>query len=83
MNAWSRALEHECDVFALELTHLNDAGARAFLALGRDNKSNPEPGPLQKAYLWTHPPLVERVRFMLEYRPWEEGRPNRVFRGDG
>ena len=27
----------------------------------------------------THPPLVERIRFALEYRPWEEGKPNRAF----
>lgn len=78
--AFSRFQEHQADIYALEVTHLNDAGARAFLKLGEQNKSNPEPSALQTWLLWTHPPLVERVRFMQSYRPWEEARPNRLFR---
>lgn len=75
----SRAFEHEADVFALEVTHTNDAGARAFLKLGSQNRSNPEPPALVKALRYSHPPLVERIRFALEYRPWERGEPNRAF----
>jgi len=77
--AFSRYQEHQADVYALEVTHLNDAGARAFLKLGEQNKANPEPSALQTWMLWTHPPLIERVRFMETYRPWEEGKPNRLF----
>jgi hypothetical protein len=36
-----------------------------------------------KTVLYTHPPLVERIRFALEYRPWERGQPNRAFREEG
>jgi Zn-dependent protease with chaperone function len=78
-NAFSRYQEHQADIYALELTHMNDAGARAFLKLGSQNKSNPDPSAVQKWMLWSHPPIVERVRFMLEYRPWEEGTPNQLF----
>lgn len=81
--AFSRAVEHEADGFALELTHANDAGARAFLKLGSQNRSNPEPSPFVRAVLYDHPPLAERIRFALDYRPWELGRPNRWYHGTG
>src|SRR5262249_58974510 len=42
-NAISREVEHQADVFSLELTHDNDASARSFLKLAEDNKSDPEP----------------------------------------
>ncbi len=80
-NSFSRTIEHEADVFGLEITHTNDAGARAFIKLGSQNKSNPEPGALVKTLLYTHPPLIERIRFALEYHPWSEGKPNRMYRG--
>ena len=77
---FSRAIEHEADIFALEVTHANDAGARAFLKLGSQNRNDPEPSPLVRALLYDHPPLGERIRFALTYRPWETGRGNRLFR---
>ena len=58
---------------------MNDAGARAFIKLGSQNKSNPEPPAVLKWFLYSHPPLVERVRYAMEYRPWEEGKPNAAF----
>ncbi len=81
MFAFTRFQEHQADMFALEATHLNDAGARAFIKLGSQNKSDPEPSALETWLLWTHPPLIQRVKFMESYRPWEEGRPNRLFHG--
>ncbi len=78
--AYSRSIEHEADVFALEVTRDNDAGARAFLKLGAQNRNDPEPDPLVRLWLYEHPPLGERIRFALEYRPWERGEPNRAFR---
>jgi len=79
-NAVSRRVEHEADVFALEITHDNDAGARSFLALARDNKSDPEPPAWVRLMLYSHPPLGDRIRFALEYKPWEKGEPNRAYR---
>lgn len=79
-NALSRQVEHEADIYALEITHDNDAGARSFLALARDNKSDPEPPAWVRLVLYSHPPLGERIRFALEYKPWERGEPNRAYR---
>jgi len=79
VNAYDRSVEHEADMFGLEVTHSNDAAARAFIKLGSQNKSNPEPPLLLKWFEFTHPPLVERVRFAQEYHPWTEGQPNRAF----
>jgi Zn-dependent protease with chaperone function len=81
-NVVSRAIERESDVYALEITRDNDAGARAFLELARGNRSDPEPSTWVKWLLYTHPPLGERIRFAQEYRPWEKGEPSRLFKGD-
>jgi STE24 endopeptidase len=83
VNGYSRAVEHEADVFAIELTHDNDAGARSFLKLGSQNRSDPDPAPIVKFFEYTHPPLIERIRFDLSYHPWLEGRPNRAYHPDG
>jgi len=80
VNAYSRSVEHQADTFGLEVTHLNDAAARAFIKLGSQNKSNPEPPLVLEWFEYTHPPLIERVRYALEYRPWEQGKPNQAFR---
>jgi STE24 endopeptidase len=78
-NAFSRRAEHEADVYALEMTHDNDAGARTFLKLAQDNRSDPEPSTLVRLLLFDHPPLADRIRFALSYRPWASGEPNRAF----
>lgn len=80
-NAISRGVEHEADVFALELTHDNDAGARSFLKLAQGNRSDPEPASWVKLMLYTHPPLGERILFALAYQPWAQGKPNRFYHG--
>src|SRR5881396_3366399 len=80
INGFSRAVEHEADVFGLEVTHLNDAAARAFIKLGSQNKSDPEPSGFVKFFEYSHPPMIERIRFAIGYRPWEDGKPNRAFR---
>jgi Zn-dependent protease with chaperone function len=77
----SRYFEHEADQFGLEVTQLSDAGARAFIKLGALNKSNPEPNFLVKTFMYDHPPLVERIRYALDYHPWTEGKPNAKFHG--
>jgi len=80
INAQTRRTEHEADLYGLEITHLNDAAARSFIKLGAQNKSNPEPGWLLEVFQYTHPPLIERIRAAEEYRPWEQGKPNRFFK---
>lgn len=81
INSFARSIEHDADTFGLEVTRLNEPGARAFIKLGAQNKSNPEPPRVLKWLQYTHPPLVERVQYALDYRPWEQGRPNQKFHG--
>jgi STE24 endopeptidase len=78
--SFSRGQEHEADAFGLEVTQLNDAAARAFMKLGSQNRNDPEPSPFVRAMLYDHPTVVERVRFALEYHPWDQGQPNRYFK---
>jgi Zn-dependent protease with chaperone function len=79
-NTISRGIEHEADVFSLELTHDNDAGARSFLKLAQGNRSDPEPSAWVKLLLFDHPPLGDRIRFALDYKPWERGGKNLYYR---
>ena len=79
-NAFSRGIEHEADGFGLEVTHLNDAAARALIKLGSQNRSDPDPGTLLRVLEYSHPPQLERVRYAGRYRPWERGEPNRYFK---
>jgi Zn-dependent protease with chaperone function len=80
INGYSRRVEHEADVFGLEITRDNDAAARAFVKLGSQNKSNPDPSPVVEWMLYTHPSESERVSFAMHYRPWAEGKPDRFYR---
>jgi Zn-dependent protease with chaperone function len=81
INGFSRGLETEADLYGLEITRDNDAAARAFIKLGAQNKSNPEPSAFVRLVLYSHPTPAERVLLAADYRPWAEGRPNRVYRG--
>jgi Zn-dependent protease with chaperone function len=80
VNAFSRRIERDSDTFALELTRANDAGARAFMKLGSQNRSDPDPPPFVEFFSYSHPPLLDRIRFAEGYRPWAEGRPNRLYK---
>jgi STE24 endopeptidase len=78
--AFSRHIEHEADIFALELTHLNEPMATAFRKFAEDSKRDPSPHPLMEYWLYTHPPIAKRIPFALQYRPWEKGQPNQIIK---
>ncbi|MBI5708704.1 MAG: M48 family metallopeptidase [Candidatus Eisenbacteria bacterium] len=80
VNWFSRHVEREADAFGLELTHANDAAARAFIKLAAQNRLNPDPPQWLKVSEYDHPALVERIRFAESYRPWAAGKPGRYFR---
>ena len=73
----TRHIEHESDRFGLEMTHDNNAAARAFVALQDHNLGNPRPGLLYKIWRSSHPSLGDRIDFCNEYRPWETGEPSK------
>jgi STE24 endopeptidase len=78
--AFSRSMEHESDLFSLELTHLNEPMATAFVKLAENSKRDPNPHPFIRFWRYTHPPIAERIPFSLGYRPWEQGQPNQVWK---
>ena len=76
MNSFHRVLEHNADVYGLEVAHgivpdVSQAAARGFEILG--NLSDPQPNRLIKIWTYDHPPMAERVRFVLDYDPWSRG----------
>jgi Zn-dependent protease with chaperone function len=78
-NGISRHYEHQADVFGVELTHLNHATAVSFVKFAEDSKVNPRPHPFIEFWRYSHPSLARRIDFVLHYKPWEQGKPNRVW----
>ncbi len=80
INGISRHYEHQADQFALEVTYgvvadPNASEARAFQVLGEEDLADPDPNPFIKFWLYSHPPLDDRIRFAASYKPWAEGKP--------
>jgi STE24 endopeptidase len=76
----SRYYEHQADQYGLELTYgilpdPNESAVRSFEILGKKDLSDPAPNPFIRFWLFTHPPLAERIRFAEHYKPWAEGKP--------
>lgn len=76
----SRQAEHQADQFGLEVAHgvvpdPNAAEARSLQILGEQDLEDPAPPAFIKFWLYTHPPLDERIRFATSYKPWAEGKP--------
>jgi len=82
VNAYSRGNEHAADVYGVEVIHgvvtdANRTAAEAFQVLGEINLSDPNPSPFIRFWLYSHPPLAERVAFARTYDPWSRGEPPR------
>jgi Zn-dependent protease with chaperone function len=83
--ALSRYLEHQADVYALEVIHgltpdSSQAATRAFQKLGEKGLAYPKPHPLYVFWVFGHPPIHERVEFAARYQPWERGESGRYFK---
>jgi Zn-dependent protease with chaperone function len=72
MAAYSRSIEHQADKYTLELTHLNEPLATAFVKMAEDSKRDPSPHPLIEYWRYSHPPIAKRIPFALSYKPWEK-----------
>jgi STE24 endopeptidase len=79
INSFSRYQEHQADQYGLEVTHglipdSSQVAAQSFQILGEVDLADPNPNPFIKFWLYSHPPLAERVHFALTYNPWAEGK---------
>ena len=60
--AFSRGMERRADRFAVELTRNGEAYARAMEGLAAQSLADPEPPRPVVVMLYSHPPIVERIR---------------------
>lgn len=77
-NGFSRMQEHQADVYGLEVTHglipnSNEVAARSFQVLGNVDLADPNPSRFITFWLYSHPPLAERLNFARNYQPWAKG----------
>jgi len=78
MANFSRYLEHQADIYGLEVIHgltpdSPQVAAHAFQKLGEKALSYPNPNPVFVFFVFDHPPIHARTRFATEYRPWDQG----------
>jgi Zn-dependent protease with chaperone function len=77
-SGFSRRLEHNADIYGLEVTNginanSQEAAAHAFQVLGELSLSYPYPNRFLVWWYADHPPIADRVRFAHEYDPWSKG----------
>lgn len=77
-SAFSRQLEHNADIYGLEVTHginpdSQEAAAHAFQVLGELALSYPHPSDFVVFWYADHPPIRDRVPFAHNYDPWGKG----------
>jgi STE24 endopeptidase len=78
-SGFSRMQEHAADVFGLEVIHglvpnSEEVAAHAFQVLGEIDLADPNPPALITIWLYSHPPLAERLVFAHGYDPWSKGK---------
>lgn len=77
-NGISRHYEHQADQYGLEVVHglIPDSGrsaAQAFQILGERSLDYPYVSKFAEFWLWSHPPIRDRVIYAQTYDPWEAG----------
>ena len=75
---FSRQLEHNADIYGLEVTHgingnSQESAAHAFQVLGELSLSYPYPSEFAVFWYADHPPIRDRVPFAHNYNPWSKG----------
>ena len=77
-NGFSRTQEHAADVYGLEVAHgiipdVAEVAAQSFQILGEADLADPDPPPFITLWLYSHPPISERLSFAYNYDPWDRG----------
>ncbi len=80
VNGVTRMEEHAADVYGLEVIHgivpnSEEVAAHAFQVLGEVDLEDPNPPALIRFWLFSHPPVAERLVFAYSYDPWSKGEP--------
>jgi STE24 endopeptidase len=78
ISGFSRMQEHAADVYGLEVIHglvpnSEEVAAHAFQVLGELDLSDPNPPEFITFWLYSHPPLADRLVFAHSYDPWAKG----------
>lgn len=76
-SAFSRSQEHNADVFGLEVIHgivpnSGEVAAHAFQIMGQEDLADPNPPQFIRFWLYSHPPLADRLVFAHSYDPWSK-----------
>jgi STE24 endopeptidase len=79
INGVSRMEEHAADVYGLEVIHglvpnSEEVAAHAFQVLGELDLSDPNPPVFITFWLYSHPPVADRLVFAHSYDPWANGK---------
>jgi STE24 endopeptidase len=77
-NAISRYIENQADVYGLEVTHgvIPDAGevaAHSLQEMGETDLEDPAPPAFIRFWLYSHPPINDRIILARTYDPWSQG----------
>ncbi|MFI5057825.1 MAG: M48 family metallopeptidase [Candidatus Acidiferrales bacterium] len=80
INGFNRLQEHAADVYGLEVIHgivpdSQEVAAHAFQVMGEIDLSDPNPPAFIRFWLYSHPPVAERLVFAHSYDPWSKGQP--------
>ena len=83
-NAFSRAIEHQADVYGQEVIHglVPDPQATTVSSFCSDALvwlDNPHPNPFVEFWTYTHPSTEERAEFAVHYDPWRPGHKPKYF----
>ena len=78
-NTFSRHLEHQADVYSLEINHgiVADPGqamARGFQKFGETVFEDPGANSVRVFLFFDHPPVADRIDFFVNYDPWSKGK---------
>jgi len=64
MNGFSQSLEREADLFSCDLSGKSETMVEALVKLSKENLSNLFPHPLYAFFNYSHPPVLERIRYI-------------------
>jgi Zn-dependent protease with chaperone function len=81
-NSFSRHIEHQADIYGLEITYgltadAAQTAAQSFQILGEVDLDDPAPSRFARFWLYSHPSIGDRIVFALHYDPWAAGVPPR------